>query len=261
MACLYGTYIPLRSRRGAHSSPSLREIACTPTPDSSPVGRAISAHRAFLLAPSPTLDPAEALRHRLPHRVRRYSPLVRSILLLCLEGVVPSALARVARGAYQGRACRRVVSEPGASQTHRHLFPLPHRLPRHRTLAPHAARHRGDAHLAGKSPCNLRPPVARPKAGARKERQPCRCPCPFAQVYAGGATSGAHYNPAVSVGVLVRSRNGGAAAFSAGRCCGYVLAQLLAAVAASGAAYVVLGGRTPHPPSTHMPMPSRVSMT
>ena len=82
MACLSGTYIPLRSRRGAHSSPSLREIACTPTPDSSPVGRAISAHRAFLLAPSPTLDPAEALRHRLPHRVRRYSPLVRSILLL-----------------------------------------------------------------------------------------------------------------------------------------------------------------------------------
>jgi len=72
----------------------------------------------------------------------------------------------------------------------------------------------------------------------------------LAQVYAGGATSGAHYNPAVSIGVLVRfftAANGPACRklkekFSIFQFVLYVLVQCAAAIAAGGLARCVMDG-------------------
>jgi len=72
----------------------------------------------------------------------------------------------------------------------------------------------------------------------------------LAQVYAGGATSGAHYNPAVSVGVLVRfftAANGPACRklkdkFSVVQFVLYVLVQCAAAITAGGLARCVMVG-------------------
>jgi aquaporin Z len=54
-------------------------------------------------------------------------------------------------------------------------------------------------------------------------------------VYAGGHISGAHYNPAVTIGLLMsgKVRNGDAI--------GYILAQLLGAFAAAGVAFWLTG--------------------
>ena len=67
-----------------------------------------------------------------------------------------------------------------------------------------------------------------------------------AMVYAGGPSSGGHYNPAVSLGVLVRARAGGVD-FGVAKAAAYMLTQGLAAVAASAAARAVLGSGVGHP--------------
>ncbi len=54
-------------------------------------------------------------------------------------------------------------------------------------------------------------------------------------VYMGGHISGAHYNPAVSLGLVLRG------SFAAGEFGAYVAAQLLGAIAASLAVYLVTG--------------------
>src|SRR6267378_2447488 len=54
-------------------------------------------------------------------------------------------------------------------------------------------------------------------------------------VYMGGHISGAHYNPAVSLGLVLRG------AFAAKDYVPYVIAQLLGAIAASLAVYAVTG--------------------
>jgi aquaporin Z len=61
-----------------------------------------------------------------------------------------------------------------------------------------------------------------------------------AMVFAGGHLSGAHYNPAVTLAVLVRGR------VSVPDAGAYVVAQLLAAVAAAGCGRLVLGERPDH---------------
>lgn len=68
----------------------------------------------------------------------------------------------------------------------------------------------------------------------------------MAQVYAGGPTSGGHYNPAVSLGVLVRAR-AGSIDFGMAKAVAYILTQSLAAVAASAAARALLGSGVGHP--------------
>jgi len=60
-------------------------------------------------------------------------------------------------------------------------------------------------------------------------------------VYAGGHVSGAHYNPAVTFGLVVRGR------CSAQDAVGYVLAQVLGAVLAALAAGALKGGAAPSP--------------
>jgi aquaporin Z len=54
-------------------------------------------------------------------------------------------------------------------------------------------------------------------------------------VYMGGHISGGHYNPAVSLGLMLRGK------LAAKEFVPYVVAQLLGAVAAAGVAYVVTG--------------------
>ncbi len=54
-------------------------------------------------------------------------------------------------------------------------------------------------------------------------------------VYAGAHVSGSHYNPAVTLAVTLRGR------ISAAVAVGYIVAQLLAAAAAAGTVYYMLG--------------------
>lgn len=54
-------------------------------------------------------------------------------------------------------------------------------------------------------------------------------------VYMGGHVSGAHYNPAVSVAVLIRGK------MESGDFLPYIVSQLLGALAASGAVYGIMG--------------------
>ena len=54
-------------------------------------------------------------------------------------------------------------------------------------------------------------------------------------VYMGGHISGAHYNPAISLALLLRRK------FSARDCLPYILAQVLGAVGAAWVVYVVMG--------------------
>ena len=73
----------------------------------------------------------------------------------------------------------------------------------------------------------------------------------MAQVYTGGATSGANYNPAVSCALLVRFQTAGAGAacakirekFSPAKAVSYILVQSVAALVAGGIASWIAGGR------------------
>jgi len=68
-------------------------------------------------------------------------------------------------------------------------------------------------------------------------------------VYMGGHISGAHYNPAVTVAILLRNKMPGSDA------AGYLVAQLLAAFLASGAVYLLVGATfapAPGPEATNM---------
>jgi aquaporin Z len=56
--------------------------------------------------------------------------------------------------------------------------------------------------------------------------------------YAFGPISGGHFNPAVSIGLVVGKR------FSAAELPGYLIAQVLGAVAASGLLYLIVSGKT-----------------
>lgn len=67
-------------------------------------------------------------------------------------------------------------------------------------------------------------------------------------VYMGGHISGAHYNPAVSLGLVLRG------SFAAKEYVPYVVAQLLGAIAASLAVYAVLG-------RTFVPAPAATATT
>ncbi|MEZ0335175.1 MAG: aquaporin, partial [Gemmatimonadales bacterium] len=60
--------------------------------------------------------------------------------------------------------------------------------------------------------------------------------CLMVMVYMGGHVSGAHYNPAVSLAVLLNGKMG-----SLGEFVGYVVSQLAGAVVASLAVYGILG--------------------
>ena len=55
--------------------------------------------------------------------------------------------------------------------------------------------------------------------------------------YALGPISGGHFNPAVSVGLVVGKR------FSASELPGYIIAQVLGAVAAAGVLYLIVSGK------------------
>jgi aquaporin Z len=55
--------------------------------------------------------------------------------------------------------------------------------------------------------------------------------------YAFGPISGGHFNPAVSVGLVIGKR------FSAAELPGYIIAQVLGAIAASGLLYVIVSGK------------------
>jgi len=56
--------------------------------------------------------------------------------------------------------------------------------------------------------------------------------------YAFGPISGGHFNPAVSVGLVIGKR------FSASELPGYIIAQVLGAIAAAGALYLIASGKT-----------------
>src|SRR4249920_3799049 len=58
-------------------------------------------------------------------------------------------------------------------------------------------------------------------------------------IYAGGHISGAHYNPAVTLAVLIRGK------ISAGEALPYMIVQIIGAVAATGIIMLVSGDKVP----------------
>jgi aquaporin Z len=70
--------------------------------------------------------------------------------------------------------------------------------------------------------------------------------CITAMAYAVGPISGGHFNPAVSIGLFMAGR------FEGGKLIGYVLAQVIGAIAGAGVLFVIASGAGAFDPATGM---------